>query len=364
MEFKTIPVYPQDVKADRTVEGFAAVMGNIDDGNDRLQLGAFTKTLHERKARIAHLWQHDFESPPTATILALEEVKRNALPSEVLQDYPDATGGLFVSRKYLNTPRAEEVYQGILDGAIKGMSFGFNPVKRDFVKSGDLTIRNLSEVKLIETSDTPFPMNPAARAKKSFLLYNLLDQLNAIDDMTTIMAMGQSLTPDQLVACQQCVTMCLTLLNSAVQAGQLADMLDTLTPSSGANTSYDSASAPFTALRKAIAGAVWLHTPEEQILNAAIQRRGLKTAAPELFKQEIWSAEFMTQLQTKQGRMISAANEAKIKQVIDAIETQLETLEDLLGTAEPSADDETSAKSLTDTATLLALLELTLAESE
>lgn len=347
MEFKTIPVYPQDVK-DRTITGFAAITGNIDQGNDRLRPGAFTKTLQGRKSQVAHLWQHDFSAPPIATVTALEQVKRDQLPSEVLADYPDANGGLKVSRKYLNTPRGEEVFQGILDDAIGGMSFGYEVIKREFVKSGDVTVRDLLEVKLIETSDTPFPMNPAARARKSFLLYNLLDQLNGIDDMTTLMAMGQALTPDQLIACQQCIALCITLLNSAVQVEQLQNVLGTM-------------SEPTVALRKALTGAVWLHTPEELVLNAAIQRRGLKTAAPELFKQDAWMVEFMTQFQAKQGRMISAANEAKIKSVINAVVQQLETLEALLGTAEPSTDDE-SVKSLTDTATLLALLDLDLVE--
>lgn len=350
MEFKTMPVYPQDVKADRTIEGFAAVLGNVDDGHDRLRSGAFTKTLAERKSRVSHLWQHDFEAPPIATITDLQEVKRAALPAEVLADYPDATGGLQIARKYLETPRADEVYQGILAGAIKGMSFGYEAVKREFVKSGDLTIRDLIEVKLIETSDTPFPMNPAARAKKSYLLYNLLESLNSVEDMTTLMSMGQALTPEQLVACQQCITLCLNLLNGALQADQLENVL----------TNMGIMSAPTTALRKAIAGATWLHTPQDLVLNAAVQARGLKTADPELFMQKGLSPDLIRLVQTKLGRTISAANEAKIRDVIDSLEQQLETLEDLLGAAEPSADE--PAKSLTETATLLALLDLSVAE--
>lgn len=349
MEFKTIPVYPQDVK-DRTITGFAAVMGNIDKGNERIRPGAFAKTLTDRKEQVPHLWQHDFNAPPTATVTALTLVKRDGLPSEILADYPDANGGLMVSRTYLPTPRGEEVFQGILGGAIKGMSFGYEVPrgKSEYVKVGDVTVRDLLEVKLIETSDTPFPMNPAARAQKSALLYNLLGALDGIDDMTTLMAMGQALTPDQLVACQQCITLCMTLLNQALQADQLENVL----------TEMGVMSEPVTALRKAIAGAVWLHTPEDLILNAATQvRSGLKTARPELFTQDGLPVDLIRQLQTKQGRMISAANEAKIKNVIDNLVSQLDTLQNLLGAAEPPDE-----KALTDTATLLALLELDLVE--
>lgn len=349
MEFKTMPVYPQDVQ-DRTITGFAAVTGNIDQGQDRILSGAFTKTLNDGRKRYPHLWQHDFKAPPIATIVDIQEVKRAALPAEVLADYPDATGGLQVSRKYLETPRADEIFQGIIAGAIQGMSFGFEVPKgkSQLVKVEDATVRNLMEIKLIETSDTPFPMNPAARAQKGAVLYNLLGALDEVDDLATIMALGQSLTPEQLSMCQQCITLCLSLLQSAAQADQLESMLGTM-------------SAPVTALRKAIAGATWLHTPAELVVNASMLGHALKAANPALFKQDGLPTELIAQLQTKQGRMISAANEAKIRTVMDAIEQSLETLEALLGTAEPLADEE-SGKALTDAGTLLALLDLTEAE--
>src|SRR5262249_45557940 len=72
-------------------------------------------------------------------------------------------------RRYLETPRAEEILQGILSKAITGMSFGYDPVKggTTYEKSGGRTVRNLHEVTLYEISDTILPMNPATRAAKS-----------------------------------------------------------------------------------------------------------------------------------------------------------------------------------------------------
>ena len=43
------------VVEDRVVTGFAAVVGNVDDGGDVLLPGAFAKTLAERASRLRYL---------------------------------------------------------------------------------------------------------------------------------------------------------------------------------------------------------------------------------------------------------------------------------------------------------------------
>lgn len=168
MHYKRIASATQEISG-RTVTGLCAIFGNIDLGGDRLLPGAFTKTLTERRHRIAHLWQHDTEKPPTAVILDMKEVGRGDIPPDVLTEYPETLGGLLVTRRYLDTPRAEEILQGILSRAITGMSFGYDPVKggTSYEKSSGRTVRNLHEVTLYEISDTILPMNPATRAAKS-----------------------------------------------------------------------------------------------------------------------------------------------------------------------------------------------------
>lgn len=156
----------------RTVTGFAAVFGNIDHGADRLHRGAFRKTLQERAGMIKHLWQHDMWLPPTAKVVDLKEVGREELPETVQAKWPEATGGLLVARRYLDTPRGNEILAGVVSGAITEMSFAYDAVKADFEEvSGDdargpLMVRNLREVRLFETSDVLFGMNPATVASK------------------------------------------------------------------------------------------------------------------------------------------------------------------------------------------------------
>jgi HK97 family phage prohead protease len=165
-EWKAVPSYTQSIE-DRTVTGFASVFGNPDDGDDIVHKGAFNKTIQESAKRVRHLWQHAVHEPPTALVKQLREVGREELPADLLRDYPEATGGLVVTREYLTTPRGEEALAGIKAGAIAEMSFGYETLVKDFTKRGSKTFRNLRELRLYETSDVNWGMNPATRAAKS-----------------------------------------------------------------------------------------------------------------------------------------------------------------------------------------------------
>lgn len=182
MELKTIPQHIKTVDG-RTVTGIFAVMGNVDSYNDRLWPGAFSKTFAERGGKTKFLWQHNFDAPAIAVITTLREVGRDELPPEVLAAAPDATGGAEVVRTYLNTPRADEVLEGIKDGVPYEMSFGYDALKFDFETPPDARdewdkIRNLREVRIWEVSDVLWGANDATLASKAQLpLEFLLKQL-------------------------------------------------------------------------------------------------------------------------------------------------------------------------------------------
>lgn len=181
MEYKAIQLEMKEIADDgRTVTGIAAVFGNIDSGYDRIFKGAFKKTLKENTGRVKHLWMHDPFQPPTAVVKELKEVGAAELPATVRERYPEATGGLLVVRKYLDTPRGNEILSGIRDGALSEMSFAYDPLKYDFEpdKDGLTTVRNLRELRLWETSDVVWGMNDATVASKSFDFR--LDQLERL----------------------------------------------------------------------------------------------------------------------------------------------------------------------------------------
>ena len=191
-ELKSIPSEIKNIDGS-TVTGICSVMGNLDEYSDRLHPGAFMKTIQERGDRIFHLWQHDFSSPAIAIVKSIRELSRAELPPKVLQRAPDATGGVEVVREYLNTPRAQEVLEGLRAGAPYEMSFAYDAVKYDYEEKPDAKyewdrIRNLREIRLYETSDVLWGANEATVASKAlllpfdFLLKQLAEQLSTMQD--------------------------------------------------------------------------------------------------------------------------------------------------------------------------------------
>jgi len=168
-EMKALPVFVKEING-RTVTGYASVFGVLDSYDDIVHPGAFAKTIQEQAGRVKHLWQHDTWSPPIAVIKELREAGRDELPAEVLEKYPESTGGLLVVREYLNTERANEVFEGIKSGAITEMSFMYNTIRSDYeereINGQNTYVRNLLELRLWETSDVNWGANEATVASK------------------------------------------------------------------------------------------------------------------------------------------------------------------------------------------------------
>jgi HK97 family phage prohead protease len=132
----------------RTVEGYASIFGNVDLGDDVIHPGAFAKTLAERGNKVKFFWQHD-PAEPLGRVLELQEDAR----------------GLFFKAVVSDTARGRDALALLRDGAISGMSIGYDPIAGgvDFVKTADgRTLRNLREVRLWEVSLVSMPMNESA----------------------------------------------------------------------------------------------------------------------------------------------------------------------------------------------------------
>lgn len=148
----------------RAVTGIFNVFGVRDWASEITHLGAFNKTFAERGARALHLWAHRDDEPPTATIVELYEVTAADLPDDILERYPEATGGAVVVREYLDTPRANDILAAIEAGVPLQMSYTFQAMKVDFEEIDGEEIRHIREVALWETSDVCFGMNEATLA--------------------------------------------------------------------------------------------------------------------------------------------------------------------------------------------------------
>ncbi|MFA5054494.1 MAG: HK97 family phage prohead protease, partial [Parcubacteria group bacterium] len=148
-EQKLLP-FSAEVKLDyegRTIEGYAAAFGNVDLVNDILHRGSCSKTIQERgPGKIKFLWQHDTKQP-LGRILEMNEDGR----------------GLFFKAVVSDTQTGRDALALLRDGAIDGMSIGYDPVVHDYSKIDGKTIRNLREIKLYEISLVSLAANPEAQ---------------------------------------------------------------------------------------------------------------------------------------------------------------------------------------------------------
>lgn len=127
----------KEMQEDGTFTGIASMYGNLDLGGDIVEKGAFTKTMRE-KMSVPILWQHNTHSP--IGVGELEDTE---------------TGLMIKGTLNLDVGLARECYSLIKQGAIKGLSIGYDVVKQDYING----IRFLKELKLWEVSIVTFPMN-------------------------------------------------------------------------------------------------------------------------------------------------------------------------------------------------------------
>lgn len=124
--------------------GYASIFGVVDNQNDKMLHGAFTRTLQEQDGDIRLLWQHRFEEPIGAFSLLREDAR-----------------GLYVEgRLLLEVQRAREAHALLKAGAICGLSIGYVPVKYHI--DAATGVRVLEEVALYEVSLVTFPANGEA----------------------------------------------------------------------------------------------------------------------------------------------------------------------------------------------------------
>ena len=125
--------------------GYAAVFGNLDDGNDIIEKGAFAKTIAADLDRIKILALHNSSWLPVGKPLELREDEH----------------GLFIRGKISDTSMGRDVMTLLRDGVLCELSIGYDAV--DFEWDGDSGIRHLKEIKLWEVSIVTWALNDQAQ---------------------------------------------------------------------------------------------------------------------------------------------------------------------------------------------------------
>lgn len=136
--------------ADDTGEfsGYAAVFGNVDDGMDVIEKGAFTKTIKEDFDRIKILALHNDNWLPVGKPIELREDNK----------------GLFIKGKISDTAMGRDIRTLLKDGVLNEMSIGYDVVRFDF--DSEEGIRHLKEIRLWEVSIVTWAMNEQAKIEE------------------------------------------------------------------------------------------------------------------------------------------------------------------------------------------------------
>lgn len=153
VEFRSVPFEmrsAEDTGDGLTMSGYAAVFNRstmIDNYEgrfeERIRKGAFARTINARMPvlQFEHGRHPLLGSMPLGTITKLRE-----------DDY-----GLYVEARLADNWLIEPVRDAIASGAIDGMSFRFNVIKESVDESGDIPVRTLEEVRLLELGPVVFP---------------------------------------------------------------------------------------------------------------------------------------------------------------------------------------------------------------
>lgn len=144
------------------IEGYASTFGNVDQGDEVVDAGAFAKTIQECV-------------PKRAVKLLATHLMFGASVMEVVGTIVEAKEddrGLWIKASLASTATAQDVRTLVQEGHVEGLSIGFEMLRWEIVRgeNGAPDILHHKEVRLLEVTVTAFPMNPEAviTAVKSF----------------------------------------------------------------------------------------------------------------------------------------------------------------------------------------------------
>jgi uncharacterized protein len=144
MEFAGSPFEIKSLSETGHIEGLLAGFGNVDHGGDRLMPGCLSKSLAARRNPLPMLLHHDLHRPIGAW-----------------KEWSERPDGLYVvGNMTLGTRDAQEAHALAKDGALTGLSIGWQSIKETRDAAG---VRNVTEAALFEGSLVSIPMNDKTR---------------------------------------------------------------------------------------------------------------------------------------------------------------------------------------------------------
>lgn len=172
MEYKSVELELTDMnKETRTAVIAHSVYDNIDRLRDISRKGMFNKSWSESKKDIGFFINHDPKQRPGKVIDVFEDEKK-----------------AYTKVKLGNHTLGNDTLIMMDEGIISDASFGFEAIQKNFINVKGQKVRELKEVKHVETSVvTDMPVNPQAGVVKVFKSMNpseiksFTDRLNQLE---------------------------------------------------------------------------------------------------------------------------------------------------------------------------------------
>ena len=195
LEEKTFPLEIKAIDEKGKFEGYAAIYGKPDLFNESIEVGAFTKTLAEKK-QFPVLWYHNPLSPIGLTTAEAD------------------SKGLHVDGQLnLEVQTAREKHALLIQKAIKGLSIGFRTLQDRWEKG----IRYLIEIKLYEVSLVTFQAHPKAlvNSVKSLGIEGELESLKIVEDYLIEVKAGKMISAANFKLINNAISQLVSLLAAA-----------------------------------------------------------------------------------------------------------------------------------------------------
>ncbi len=144
------------VAEDGTFSGYGAVFNNEDNGGDVILKGAFKKSLAE--------WKSKGKLPKMLLQHGAWGSVDGLLPIGVWTSMEEDDFGLKVEGRLdpLDTDRGKQIYAGLKNGALDGLSIGYRPINFKYGVKPEEPYRTIKELSLFEVSIVLFGMNELA----------------------------------------------------------------------------------------------------------------------------------------------------------------------------------------------------------
>lgn len=154
------------------VEAYVSVTGVVDNVNDIIQPGAYTKTLEKRTPK--GVWSHDWNTPISKALDVKELLPGDPnLPEHFSngEKWDKSAGALYVKMQFnMKTQRGRDAFEDVVFyGDQQEWSIGYNVPQGEAVKDKDTGIRHIKSLELFEFSPVLFGAATQARTKKSLL---------------------------------------------------------------------------------------------------------------------------------------------------------------------------------------------------